>query len=285
MERVDSHMHLWRWPVIRGRAAHFPPRLRRSFVLADYAASAEAERIAQAVLVTAAHDRSELESLLALAAGAPIAGVVAWCDLTARSVDRQLDELLACDSAAPLVGVRWPLHRTEHDDARLQPAFARGLHALAERKLALDLLVRPSQAPLCAAIAERVPQLRIVVDHAGNPPRERAALHEWRWTMRRLSASPNVAVKLSGLFGEVAWPERSVGWSWVRGVADELASAFGSERMLFGSDWPVSALRHELGAVVHLTERLCDGLSPAQREAVWAGTARRWYGLAQPGEA
>jgi L-fuconolactonase len=124
-----------------------------------------------------------------------------------------------------------------------------------------------------------VPGLTFVLDHAGKPPIARGdagVLGRWAAAIREFAALPNTACKLSGLVTE-ALPGASPG-AFVP-VADVVLSAFGAQRVMFGSDWPVCLLASDYAAVMALARSLVAGLSSGERAAVFGATAARVYGM------
>jgi GntR family transcriptional repressor for pyruvate dehydrogenase complex len=200
--------------------------------------------------------------------------VVGWTDLTAPGVADRLAEL----AAPELVGVRH-LVQDEPDPSWLtRPEVQAGLAAVGAAGLAYDLLVTPAQLPATLETVRRQPGVRFVLDHGAKPPIRDVILQPWGRLIADLAAAPNVAVKLSGLVTEApAHP----GPADLRPYCDRLLSAFGPDRVMFGSDWPVCLLACDYDRVVELAESACTGLSAAERASVFGGTAARWYAIEQ----
>jgi L-fuconolactonase len=140
-----------------------------------------------------------------------------------------------------------------------------------------DLVVLPHQLPACVRAAAGHPGLTFVLDHLGKPPIASGPPEPWAGAVRALAALPNTACKLSGLVTEADPARRTP--DDLRPYADTALAAFGPGRTMFGSDWPVCTLAATYGEVMHIAEELTTGLSPGEREAVFAGTATRVYGL------
>jgi L-fuconolactonase len=158
----------------------------------------------------------------------------------------------------------------------------RGLAAIADLGLAYDLLVRERELPAARAVAERLPQLGFILDHLGKPRIREAQLEPWATELHALARLPNVTCKVSGLVTEADWdtwtPEQLV--RYVAAAAD----AFGPDRLLFGSDWPVCLLAADYAEVVAAAEQALEavGLTTAERELVFGANARRVYRLPGP---
>jgi L-fuconolactonase len=148
--------------------------------------------------------------------------------------------------------------------------------------LCYDLVVRPHQLAAAAYSAAAVPGLTFVLDHAGKPPIASGSLADWADALRAFAARPNTVCKLSGLVTEAA-PGAPV--AAFTPVADVVLQAFGAERVMFGSDWPVCLLASDYAGVAGLAQALTASLSEAQRESVFSATASRVYGLGERGDA
>jgi L-fuconolactonase len=282
MTVVDAHHHLWD-PGARDYPWMAGPELapiRRPFGLDDLCRETAAAGVAHTVLVQTVSDVVETEEFLAVATASDglVAGVVGWADLTAPDVADTLARLRAGPGGDRLVGLRHQV-QDEPDPAWLaRPDVGHGLRALADAGLAYDLLVLVPQLPPARAVVERLPDVRFVLDHAAKPAIASGSVEPWASELAALARLPNVACKLSGLVTEARWDDWDA--DRIRPYADHVLAVFGPDRVMFGSDWPVCRLAASYAQVRELAGSLLDGLSPAERDAVWHGTAARTYGLA-----
>ncbi|MET9372147.1 amidohydrolase family protein [Streptomyces griseoflavus] len=285
---IDAHHHVWDLavrpqPWITG---HDLAPLARSFSARDLAAEARAAGVSGTIVVQTVCVPEETPELLALAAGGDlVAGVVGWTDLTSPDVADAIAALREQPGGDRLVGIRHQVQEEPDPRWLLRPDVQRGLMAVAAAGLVYDLVVKPFHLPAAAEAAARLTGLTFVLDHLGKPPIATDALEPWASDLRRLAALPNTAGKLSGLVTETApgaWRTESLE-PYARNALD----AFGPQRLMFGSDWPVCTLRADYATVVRTTDTLTAGLSPAERDAVFHDTAVRVYGLrgAGPSEA
>ena len=277
---VDAHHHLWDparrdYPWMTGDAAV----LRRPIGLDDLRATVEPLGVGATVAVQAASTEEETVELLALAAasGGLVAGVVGWIHLTAPDAGERLAALREAPGGERLVGIRHAVH-DEPDPGWLEREdVARGLRAVAEAGLPYDLLLFPEHLPAAARIAAALPELGLVVDHGAKPHIAAGEREPWSSDLAALAAHERVHCKLSGLVTEADrrdWREQDVG-----SYAERLLELFGPERLMFGSDWPVCTLAASYAEVLDLARSALAGLGAAERDAVLAGTARRFYGL------
>lgn len=277
---VDAHHHVWDLSVrdqdwITGPAM---APIRRSFGVADLAPEARAAGVGSTVLVQTVTVAEETPEFLALADRSElIAGVVGWTDLTAPDIADTLAALRELPGGDKLVGIRHQVQGEPDPEWLLRPDVRRGLTAVAAAGLAYDLIVLPHQLPAATAVAAQLPQLTFVLDHLGKPPVAAGELEPWAGHIRALAARPNAVCKLSGLVTEAVWD------SWtadtLRPYTETALDAFGSARLMFGSDWPVCRLAASYDEVVAAARRLTGDLSGNERRAVFGGTATAVYGL------
>jgi L-fuconolactonase len=280
MSIIDAHHHVWDlsvrdqdWITGDGMAA-----IRRSFSMDDLRESARAADVAATVLVQTVTVPAETPELLSVASEDPLAAaVVGWADLTAPAVADHLARLTGGPGGSYLAGIRHQVQSEPDPDWLRRPDVIRGLRAVAAAGLCYDLVVRPHQIPAAAYAAAVVPELTFVLDHAGKPAIARGNLSFWTAAIGELAAQPNTVCKLSGLVTEAAPGAKS---SEFAPVADVILGAFGPDRVMFGSDWPVCLLVSDYASVVALARSLVASLSDAERTAVFAGTAARVYRVA-----
>jgi predicted TIM-barrel fold metal-dependent hydrolase len=282
---VDAHHHLWdltrRPQPWLEEPAHAP--IRHSYGPDDLRAAASrtiaGRRLGTSVVVQCVTSVPETEELLALAGTDPLIGaVVGWADLTDPALGDVLDRLREGPGGSYLRALRH-IVQAETDPWWLQrPDAERGLRALAERGLGYDVLIRDHQLPQAIRLAERLPALRLVLDHAGKPPIAKGELADWQRLVRVLATHPQVMCKVSGLVTEAdhaSWTTADIR----RPVWDVLLSAFGPDRLMFGSDWPVCVLAGGWDRWAATVEELLHDLSGDEQHAVLNGTATGFYRL------
>jgi L-fuconolactonase len=273
--RVDAHQHYWRFDAVRD--SWITPELgvlRRDFLPADAEPLLRAARIDAVVAVQADQSVTETEFLLSLAERHDfIRGVVGWIDLRAPDLADQLDTWRGRER---LKGFRH-VAQAEADDFLSRPEIVAGVALLGERNYTYDVLVYPRQLAAAARLVEQCAGVRFILDHCAKPPIANGDMAPWRDGFERLASFPNVACKLSGLVTEARWQ------AWtdadLRPVLDAALDAFGPERLMFASDWPVCSLAAEYHRVVDTVSEWSRQLTAAERGQVLGGTAQRVYGL------
>jgi L-fuconolactonase len=278
--RVDAHHHLW----TLGRhdtswldgAASAP--IRRDFGPADLVAATAGRGITQTVLVQTISTIAETVDFLGIAAGSDlIGGVVGWVDLRAGNVAGQIADLRAGPGGAGLVGIRHGVQSEPDGDWLARPDVLRGLEAVGRAGLVYDLLTLPAQLPAALRAAVDLPDLTFVVDHLSKPEIAAGEREPWETRIRALAGLDNVVCKLSGMVTEADWAQWTV--EDLRPYAEVVLDAFGPDRVMFGSDWPVCLLAAPYERVVDTADQLTAGLTDSERDLVFGGTARRIYGL------
>ncbi|MGC5054037.1 amidohydrolase family protein [Micromonospora sp. DT48] len=277
---VDAHHHLW------VRARHPQPwidpvtmaAIDADFEVTDLAPLARSAGVTNTVVVQSiASTRETLDLLRTAADDVLVGGVVGWADLTAADVAARLDRLRSAPGGQRLTGIRH-LVQSEPDPAYLdRPDVRRGIAAVGDAGLVFDLLVRQHQLPMAARLAHDLPQVRFVLDHLGKPALGTPEFDHWRRDLRALAAAPNTVAKVSGLTTEVPRSPWTV--DDLRPAVDHALDVFGPDRLMFGSDWPVSLLATSYPRWIEAVAQLLGDLDPTEQAAIWAGTARRCYRL------
>ena len=273
--RVDAHQHYWRFDPARD--AWITPdmrALRRNFLPNDAAPLLRAAGIDAVVAVQADLSIAETEFLLALAAQHEfVRGVVGWIDLGAPDIDEQMAQYR---TAPALKGFRH-IAQAEPDDFLTQPHVVRGINALGAVGYSYDILVYPRQLPAAITLVASCPSVSFVLDHCAKPPIATRNLASWRADFAQLAQLPNVSCKLSGLVTEAVWDRWTA--TDITPVLDAALDAFGAERLMFGSDWPVCLLAAEYASVVGVVEGWAAALSMSEQAAILGETAERVYRL------
>jgi len=278
--KIDAHHHFW--DPARGDYGWMPPDdpvLTRPYGPADLAPHLAGAGITGTVLVQAAPTLAETDYLLRLAEATPwVKGVVGWINFEDPGDLAPLRRLAAHPK---FVGLRPMIQDIPEPDWMLRDDVQWAFRAITDLDLTFDALGFPQHIPYFSQLTARYPQLRVVFDHCLKPrirdqQAGRDAFAGWADGMAHLAAQSTGYCKLSGLVTEA-----DVGWTRddLRPFVDHVIGAFGAHRVMWGSDWPVSRLQSDY-ATWHDTARdLTRHLQQAERDAIFGGTASRFYRL------
>jgi len=203
-----------------------------------------------------------------------IRGVVGWVDLRSPQLRSQLDHFAGHPK---FVGVRHIVQDEPDDRFMLRDDFRRGIAQLAAFGLTYDVLVYPRQLPAAIALVEEFPGQPFVLDHIAKPPIAEGRLAPWESDLRRLARLPNICCKLSGMVTEANWK------AWQPGdfhrYLDVVFEAFGPDRLMIGSDWPVCTLSADYAAAMRIVLDYISQLPPAAQDGILGENCARFYGL------
>ena len=276
---LDAHVHFWdpgqlRYPWLEGL-----PALCQSFLPADYAPAASGIPVDAMILVEANCVPAETLREVGLfersdAANTRVAAIVAFASLTTPS---ELDRLLDALVARPKVkGVRHNI-QGEAPGFCTQTSFVDGVRKVGARGLTFDLCATHDQLSEVVRLVRACPGTRFVLDHCGKPAIREGLLDPWRRHIASLAGCENVACKVSGLVTEAS----HTGWRDADLVpyVSHVVERFGTERVMYGSDWPVLTLAARYADWFRFTERLTEGWSDAEQRRFYRDNARRAYAL------
>lgn len=272
---IDAHFHCW--TLSRGDYGWLTPALApiyRDVSAEDWQQESSAHGVTGGVLVQAAPTEAETHFLLAQADANPsVLGVVGWVDLLAADAPTRIEALARHPR---LKGLRPMLQDIEDVEWILRPALAPALQAMVRCGLVFDALVKSAHLPHILTLAQRYPQLQIVIDHAAKPDIAGGEWQPWANALARIAVETSAVCKLSGLLTEAGrGPARGA----VRPWGEHVLSTFGPQRVIWGSDWPVLELAGSYGAWWKETYALLATLDPAGRAAIMGGNARSTYRL------
>ncbi len=276
--RLDSHHHFWSYSAEEySWIDATKPQLKRDFLPSDLKQLMLESKIDRVVSVQARQTIAETEWLLDLADQNDfIAGVVGWVPLASESIRAALEQFA---SHPKLVAVRHVVQDEPDDAFILGSDFNRGVAMLSEFDRVYDILIYAKHLKPTIEFVDRHPSQRFVLDHIAKPTIEASQFDvSWERDLRELAKRSHVACKFSGVATEV----RSSVWDieTIRPYWDVAVNAFGPQRLLYGSDWPVCLLKAKYPQWVQICEQLASELSPEEQSWFWNKSARHWYGLA-----
>jgi L-fuconolactonase len=273
--RIDAHQHFWRYDPVAFdwiedemaliRKDHLPPDLERELKPAG---------IDGAISVQARQCLAETGWLLELAEDHDfIKGVVGWVELASPRVEAVLERLMH----PKLKGLRHVVQGEPGDEFILGADFNRGIRSLARFKLVYDILIFPRHLPFTIRFVDRHPAQIFVLDHMAKPLIRDGVMEPWARQIRELARRPNVYCKVSGMVTEAdhkSWTEAQL-----RPYFDVVLSAFGPDRLMFGSEWPVCLVACEYHRWHRLVSKWISGLSLDEQARILGGTATAAYKL------
>jgi L-fuconolactonase len=274
--RIDSHQHFW--DLSKLLYPWMPPApsvLAKNYLPEDLQPILASNQMDGCVTVQAAQVDAEAEWMLANAGRhAFIKGVVAWVDLKSPEVGLRLDSLR---KNPKFVGVRHIVQDEPDNDWALQAEVVRGLRELERRDIPYDVLIKPPQLHIVEPLAAKLPRLRMVIDHIAKPYIKDRKMEPWARQMESIARNTKCLVKLSGMITEAdhrAWRTPDL-----TPYVHHVYQAFGPDRCMFGSDWPVCLLAGTWKQVLAAMTQALGPLKPADRDRVMGETAARFYRL------
>lgn len=274
--RIDAHQHFWLYnEQDYGWMDESCEPIKRDFMPQDLKPLLEQLGFSGSVVVQARQTLEETEWLLSLADEHElIKGVVGWVDLCSDQVEEQLEKYA---SHPKFKGVRHVVHDEPDDDFMLREDFQRGIAMLQGYRLTYDLLLFPRHLKRAVQLVDRFPEQPFVLDHIAKPDIAGGTLDGWRQDIAELAAYPNVYCKLSGMVTEAklrAWQVDDF-----KPYLDVVFDAFGTERLMIGSDWPVCLISGEYPDVMGIVMDYVKALPQADQEAILGGNCARFYKL------
>lgn len=273
---LDSHQHFWKYDPAQHvwmnddmavlRRDYLPPELKPLLAAAGFDGT---------IAVQARQMVEETEWLLKLAEEHDfIKGVVGWVDLRSPQLREQLEKF---SKHPKLRGVRHVVHDEPDDNFMLRPEFRRGIGQLHEFGLTYDLLLFPKHLPVAVEVVREFSAQPFVLDHIAKPAIRDSQVSPWQEDLKRLAEFPNVFCKLSGLVTEAKWQQ----WQAqdFHRYLDIVIAAFGTERVMLGSDWPVCTLSGNYSSTMKIATDYIRKFPAEVREQILGGNCARFYGL------
>jgi L-fuconolactonase len=271
---IDSHVHFWKYDKKRDSwITDKMKTLQQNYLPETIAGTLKRNGINGCIAVQA--DQSELETLFLTELAKThniIKGVVGWIDLQNENIEERLNYF----SQYPIIKGWRHVVQEEPDDFLLRPAFQRGISTLQQYNYTYDVLIYPRQLKVALGFVSKFPQ-KMVIDHCAKPDIAGKIIGEWAILMKEIAQHPNVYCKLSGLFTEAKWKEWKPAEFYP--YLDVVFTAFGTDRLLFGSDWPVILLSGMYVQWKSLLEKYMENFGREEKEKIFAGNAKRFYNL------
>lgn len=278
--KIDSHLHFWNLSIREQEwmIGHEFDLINRNFDMSDLQEDLEKSNVDHAILVQTVSVPEETGEFLSLAAATPkIAGVVGWVDMEKQDITQNIESHLLHPNSNYLVGIRDLAQFKSDNNWLINTNVSKNIKRLSNYDLVYDLLITPNQLPAAVNLVRDTPDVNFVLDHIAKPNISEGHNENWSVLMKKLSQSPNVVVKISGMITQTNWGN----WSEEEfyPYIELIAKYFGPNRMMFGSDWPVCLLSGSYQQVVTVVESAISNWSELEKEMIWSSTAIRAYGL------
>ena len=279
--RIDSHHHIWDLSVRDQEwiAGDEMQSIRRNFVVSDLKEAIASSRIGRTILVQTVTDYAETPELLAIAQSEHLVGaVVGWLPIDAPDAIAHLHKYQDLPGAEYLKGIRDIAQDHSDPNYLARPQTIANVKKLGELGLTFDLLTKTPELAAAINLVRACPDVQFVMDHISKPRIAKQEMEPWKSLMSELATFPNVLCKVSGLVTEANWKDWEV--KDFKPYVDHVIEIFTPQRLMFGSDWPVSILGGSYSQIVKLAEALTSHLSPSEADFFWHKTATAAYGLA-----
>lgn len=275
--RLDTHQHFWNYDAKEYEWIDDTMKgIQRSFLPLDLQPILAQNKIDGCIAVQARQSEAETDFLLQLAAENEfIKGVVGWVDLCSEKV---AESLTRYQSFPKLKGFRHILQGEPQVDFMLRPDFQNGISLLNQFGFTYDILIFPKHLVYAAELVKNFPDQAFVLDHIAKPDVKSGKLQEeWRTGIRQLAQLENVCCKISGMVTEADWQ------NWTKEsfkqYIDVVVESFGTNRIMFGSDWPVCEVAAAYSEVVNIVEDACGHFSESEKKQLWGENGARFYAV------
>jgi L-fuconolactonase len=272
---IDTHVHFWKYDKKRNTwITNDMKILQKNYLPENLALSFRRNGVEGCVAVQA--DPSELETLFLVELAKThsiIRGVVGWVDLQAANVEERLEYF----SQFPIIKGFRHVVQSEPMDFLTRPNFLRGVKTLKQFGYTYDILIYHYQLEAATKFVDKFPDQKMIIDHCAKPDIRKKDINGWRTNMMNIANNPNVYCKLSGLLTEASWQNWSAADFYP--YLDAVFEAFGTDRLLFGSDWPVILLSGIYVQWKSLLEKYMEGNKPEERDKVFRLNAIKFYNL------
>ena len=273
---IDAHQHFWQFDPVRDNWINEEMAIIQHDFLPQQLEKILSENgIDGSVIVQS--DQSEKENEFQLNNAAQydfIRGVVGWVDLQATDIE---EKLLYYQQFKKLKGFRHVLQGEPQRDLMLQPAFKNGIGLLNKYGFSYDVLIFPDQLKYAAQLAAAFPDQPFVIDHIAKPKIKDGLIADWKKDIFSLAAHENVVCKISGMVTEADWK------NWraeeFTPYLDTIVAAFGTDRIMYGSDWPVCLVAADYAKTKQIVDDYFSQFSADEQAAFYGKTASAFYKL------
>ncbi len=273
--QVDTHVHFWKYKKVKDSWITDDMKiLQQDYIPQTISSTLKRNDIDGCVAVQV--EQTELETLFLIELAKThdiIKGVVGWIDLQNENIEERLHYF----SQFPIIKGWRHIVQSEPNDFLLQKNFQRGIQSLQSHGYTYDLLIYHQQLKPALEFISKFPEQKFVIDHCAKPDIGNKNIDEWKTLIQQMAKYPNVYCKLSGLLTEAKWKQWSPGEFYP--YLDVVFDSFGTDRLMFGSDWPVILLSGMYVQWKSLLEKYMENFTQEDREKVFGGNAMKFYNL------
>ncbi len=274
--RIDSHQHFWKYHPIKDAWINDEMKeIKKDFLPSDVAPLLRENQFDGCVAVQA--DQSEEETLFLLDLSKEndfIKGVVGWVDLCAENIEERLAYFSKYEK---LKGFRHIVQAEADIDFLLSKKFQNGISKLEKYNFTYDILILPKHLENAIKLVAKFPEQKFVIDHLAKPDFKNKEFKEWEKGIKKIAEFPNVMCKVSGLVTEADWNNwKAIDFIYCLNIATKV---FGIDRLMFGSDWPVSLLAASYGESCEIVGHYFSRFSKEEQDKIWGKNAINFYDL------
>ncbi|MDC1105111.1 amidohydrolase family protein [Prolixibacteraceae bacterium] len=274
--RIDSHQHFWKYDTQKHAwISDQMSNLKKDYLPADLKLCLEAIEFDGCVAVQADQSEEETKFLIALSeSNRFVRGVVGWVDLRAKDIE---ERLAYYKNYSIVKGFRHVVQDEPNDEFLLGEDFMKGISLLEKHGYTYDILILEKHLKVAEKFVSAFPNQRFVIDHIAKPNIKAHAIEAWRADIQAIAKHPNVYCKLSGMVTEADWEN----WAEqdLHPYIDTILEAFGPNRVMIGSDWPVCTLGGTYQTVMGVVIDRVKKLPIADQDAILGGNAIEFYKL------
>jgi L-fuconolactonase len=277
--KIDAHQHFWKYdPLKHSWITDEMKVIKKDFMPDDLSPLLKQNGFTGCVAVQADQTEAETNFLTDLAASNhSIMAVVGWVDLCSENISRRLEHF---SQFKIIKGFRHIL-QSEVPEFMLQEGFLSGIGALAEYHYTYDVLIFPQHLTAAIKLIQMFPNQPFVIDHLAKPAIKRGSIHDWKKDLAQIAAHENVYCKVSGLVTEA--PSKNWEAADFTSYLDAVYELFGSNRVMFGSDWPVCLLEADYEKVYQIIEQHFSGYSADEKQKLFGLNAMKFYNIKPAG--
>lgn len=274
--KIDSHQHFWHYCEIKHSWINDQmSTIKKNFLPSDLKVEFDEHGIDGCVAVQADQHEDETNFLVEQAKQNPfIKGVVGWVDLRAKNIEERLDHYA---KESVIKGFRHVVQDEPDVNFMMRTDFQNGISKLESKNFTYDILIFPTQLHAALDTIEKFPNQKFVIDHIAKPYIKDGKIEEWKKGMKAIAKHENVMCKLSGMVTEADW------YNWKQEdftpYLDEVINMFGVDRVMYGSDWPVSRIEWTYGQVKGIVDTHIEKYSEIEKEKIYGKNAAEFYSL------